>query len=189
MPPKAKFGKSEIITAAVGIAEEKGSEYLTARSLAEKLSSSPRPIFTVFNRMDEVFDGVKAYANDLYQSYVSEGLKQTPAFKGVGTAYIKFASDHPKLFRLLFMTEHSELPSVHGVLGIIEDSYRKIVESITTAYGVGEEFAKELYLNMWIYSHGIAVLIATKMCKFGDEQISEMLTTVFKGLIIGGKQK
>lgn len=189
MPPKAKFEKNEIITAAVEIIEEQGSEYLTARSLGGKLSSSPRPIFTAFKSMDEVLDGVKARANNLYQSYVDEGLRQTPAFKGVGTAYIKFASEHPKLFQLLFMTEKTELPSVHGVLGIIEDSYRKIVGSITSAYGVSEAFAKELYLNMWIYSHGIAVLIATKMCRFSAEQISDMLTTVFKGLMIGGKQK
>lgn len=189
MPQKAKFSKREIIAAAVNIVENGGALSLTARSLGEKLGSSPRPIFTTFNNMDEVVQGVFDYANGLYQSYVAKGLTQSPAFKGVGTAYIAFAGDHPKLFQLLFMKEQSELPDPSSVLGIIEGSYREILNSITQSYGVDENFAKRLYLHMWIYSHGIAVLTVNKMCKFGDEEISDMLTEVCRSLIVGGLKK
>lgn len=186
MPQKAKFSKEEIIAAAVSIVEEKGEEFLTARTLGEKLKSSARPIFTAFNSMDEVFFGVHAYANNLYQSYVADGLKETPAFKGVGMSYIRFATEHPKLFGLLFMKEHNKVPDSNSVLGLIEDSYRKIMDSITGAYHVSEEFAQKLYFHLWVYSHGVAVLIATKMCKFSTEEISEMLTEIFKSLLING---
>lgn len=189
MPQKAKFNRDEIINAAVSIVENKGIEYLTARSLGEALGTSARPIFTTFKNMDEVLNGVTAYANDLYQSYVHEGLKDTIAFKGVGTAYIRFATEHPKLFQILFMKEHDDVPSLNNVLGLIEDSYQTILDSIVQDYKVSEEYAKELYYHMWIYSHGIATLTANKMCRFSGEEISNMLTVVCKSLIINGVKK
>ncbi len=186
MPQKAKFTKDEIINAAIYIIENKGIEYLTARSLGEKLGTSARPIFTTFKNMDDVLNGALKFANDLYKNYVAEGLKESIAFKGVGTAYIRFAAEHPKLFGLLFMKEHKSVPNSNNVLGLIEGSYQEILNSITDSYKVSEDFAKELYLHMWIYSHGIAVLIVNKMCKFSGEEISNMLTTIFKSLIING---
>lgn len=189
MPQKAKFDKTEIITAAVRIIEKDGYEALTARSLGRELGSSARPIFTTFKSMKEVFDGVTAFANDLYQSYVADGLRRPIAFKGVGTSYIEFAAQHPQLFRLLFMKEHDKVPDSKSVLRTIENSYQEILNSITQSYNVSEEFAKRLYINMWIYSHGIATLTVNKMCIFDAEEISDMLTTVFRSLIMQGDKQ
>lgn len=189
MPRNAKFTQNEIISKAIEIVENSGFGSLTARSLGIALGSSARPIFTTFNNMDEVFEGVYEYAENLYQGYIAEGLNNKIAFKGVGTAYIRFASEHPKLFQILFMSENKSLPDTNNVLKLIEGSYQKILDSITQNYGVNEDSAKKMYLDMWIYSHGIAVLIATKTCKFSADEISERLTTVFKGLIINEVRK
>ena len=189
MPPKAKFSKEEIISAALSIVEERGEEGLTARSLGEKLGSSARPIFSVFKSMEEVQIGVETNAKKLYKQYVDEGLSQPIAFKGVGEAYIKFAGEHPKLFRLLFMSEQISSPSPDNVLPIIDESYEAILKSITDGYGLSREKANMLYVHLWTYSHGIAVLKATKVCAFSNEEISLMLTEVFKALLISYKME
>ena len=183
MPPKSKFTREEIEIAALDIVERGGIESLTARSLGAKLQSSARPIFTAYSGMEEVLNGVYAGAKRIYAGYVEEGLKCTPAFKGVGTGYIKFANEHPRLFRILFMTESKTMPDINSVLGVIEADYGKILQSIIDSYGFDEERAKNLYMHMWIYSHGIAVLCATGVCAFTEEQISRMLTEVCTGLI------
>ena len=54
MPPKAKFTKDDIIQAGLDIVKENGMDALTARALGSKLGSSSRPIFTVFQNMEEV---------------------------------------------------------------------------------------------------------------------------------------
>ena len=59
MPPKPKFTKEEIVAAAVEIVRQEGEDALTARSLGNKLGASARPIFTVFNSMDEVKESVR----------------------------------------------------------------------------------------------------------------------------------
>jgi len=54
MPRKALFTKEEIIKKSFEIIRQHGPQALTARSLAATLGSSPRPIFTIFNTMDEI---------------------------------------------------------------------------------------------------------------------------------------
>ena len=183
MPPKAKFTKEEIIDAAIDVIECDGIESLTARSLGAKLGCSARPIFTVFDGMDEVTEAVMRRANAIYGGFVNDGLKRSPAFKGAGEAYITFAAQRPRLFRLLFMRESEQKTDGANVLLQIEEHYGEILQSITDGYGVSVDTAKELYLHLWIYSHGIAVLVATGVCAFSGEEISKLLTEVFTALL------
>lgn len=183
MPPKAKFTKEQITYAALEIVRESGIDRLTARTLAKKLESSSCPIFTVFENMQEVQQSVIEAAKACYKGYVEKGLADTAAFKGVGTQYILFAIREPKLFQLLFMSEQASLCNIDKILPSIEENYEKILDSITEGYGLDEKTAERLYRHLWIYSHGIASLCATKMCCFTSAEISEMITEVFISLL------
>lgn len=183
MPPKAKFSREEIVEAALAIVRAGGAEALTARALGEKLNSSARPIFTVFRNMEEVQQAVLNAARALYREYVRRGLAETPAFKGVGTQYILFAINEPKLFQMLFMTEHRQVPELSKVLPMIDESYEQILLSVREGYGIEQVFAEKLYRHLWIYTHGIAALCATGMCRFTGEEISGMMTEVFVSLL------
>lgn len=187
MPPRAKFTREEIIAAALEIVREKGFDALTARALGERLGSSARPIFTVFHGMEEVQEAVLAAARALYNGYVREALEQkdgdVPRFKCVGEQYIRFASTEPKLFQLLFMKEQEQLPDFLNVLPLIEMNYEDILVSIEQLYGLERALSLQLYRHLWIYTHGIASLCATRMCSFTGEEISVMMTEVFKSLI------
>lgn len=183
MPPKAKFSKEQITEAAFRILRENGLEGLTARALGAELGSSACPIFTAFENMEEVQQAAIAAAKSLYKEYIEKGLSETLAFKGVGTQYILFAVNEPKLFRLLFMSEQSTIPDFGSVLPLIDQSYAEILESIVKNYPISETAAKRLYQHLWIYTHGIATLCATKMCRFTEKEISDLMTEVFTGLL------
>lgn len=182
MPPKAKFTREEVVEAALKIVMREGIENLTARALAGELGSSARPVFTVFSGMDEVQCEVIKAAHALYNKMVEQGLKENLAFKGVGKAYIRFAIEYPKLFQMLFMCEKSTVPELNSVLGMIDENYGKILQSIEIGYGFDIETSKEIYRHLWIYSHGIAVLLATNVCRFTADEISGMLSDVFSGV-------
>lgn len=183
MPPKAKFKREEIIEAALEIVRSEGLSNLTARALGKKLDSSARPIFTVFESMEEIQQSVIDAAKLLYREYIQRGLADTPAFKGVGMQYILFAINEPKLFQLLFMKENKDLPKLSMILSIIDENYDAILSSVKDGYGLSDETAERLYRHLWIYTHGIASLCATKMCRFTSEEISVMMTEVFIGLL------
>lgn len=183
MPPKAKFTKEEIIEAALNIVKTDGFEALTSRALGTHLGSSARPIFTVFQNMEEVQQAVIESAKKLYKEYVHKGLAEEHPFKGVGTQYILFSVNEPKLFQLLFMTEQPQIPDLSGVLPLIEESYEEILVSIQKDHGINELLAVKLYHHLWIYTHGIATLCATKMCRFSGEEISNMITEVCMSIL------
>lgn len=183
MPPKAKFTKSEIIEAALNIVRTEGYEALTSRALGTHFGSSARPIFTVFRNMEEVQQATIESAKALYKKYVTRGLEEDPPFKGVGTQYILFSVNEPKLFHLLFMTEQKQIPDLSGVLPLIDESYEDILLSIQKDHEISELSAKKLYRHLWIYTHGIASLCATKMCRFTGEEISMMITEVCMSIL------
>lgn len=183
MPPKAKFTKKEILQAAMQIVREQGLEAVTSRELGKRLGSSACPVFTVFSNMEEVKSEVINNAKELYKEYIKEGLKQEAAFKGVGFAYIKFAINEPKLFHILFMSEQAEPANIEHTLMLIDENYKDILNSVKEPYGLKEEEAKRLYQHLWVYTHGIASLCATKVSVFTDNEILSMMSEIFISLL------
>lgn len=183
MPPKAKFTREEIIETALELTREQGIEAVTARELGNRLNSSARPIFTVFKNMEEVNAKIISAAKALYKQYVKKGLEQQLAFRGVGAAYIEFAVREPKLFRLLFMNEKQGGSDIDHILNLLDESYEDILKSVREPYHLQEETAKKLYRHLWVYTHGIATLCATRVCAFTGEEIEKMLTEVFISLL------
>ena len=183
MPPKCKFTRDEIIAAALEIAREKGIESVTARALGEKLCSSSKPIFSVFENMEEVLEETLKAARTVYNEYIEQALASKEAFREVGAKYIEFAMREPKLFQMLFMSEQTEKRSALGILPMIDDNYDGILESVKTGYGLDEETAKNFYRHLWIYTHGIASLIATGVCSFKPQEIGAMVAEIFVSLL------
>lgn len=184
MPPKAKFTRDEIIQTAFLIAKEEGLEKITARELGSRLGSSARPIFTVFETMEQIKAEVLRCAKDLYRQYVQRGLQQKLAFQGVGIAYITFALEEPKLFGLLFMTPDTKQTGVDQILPLIDESYEQILQSVQIPYGLNREQADMIYQHLWTYSHGIAAMCATGLCRYTTQQIAERLTEIFRSLLM-----
>lgn len=182
MPLKSKFTREEIIAAALEIASKEGISNVTARAIGAKLNSSARPIFTVFKSMDEVIQEVKKATKAIYNTYIQEGLKEEIHFRGVGKQYIKFSLEQPKLFQMLFMSEQPEGTTLKA-LPSFDDNYDDIVSSITEQYGLDKKSALSLYNHLWVYTHGIASMCATKTLFFSGEEISEMMTEIFIGLL------
>lgn len=102
MPPSVKFTKEEIVNAALQVVREKGAAALTTRQIAAVLGVSTRPIFTYFQNMQQVQEAVRQAAQALYHSYIKKGLEQVHPFIGLGEQYIRFATQEPELYRLLF---------------------------------------------------------------------------------------
>ncbi|MGN0642595.1 MAG: TetR/AcrR family transcriptional regulator [Huintestinicola sp.] len=183
MPPKPKFTKEEIVEAALKIASEKGIEALTSRELGAALGSSARPIFTVFSNMDELCEEVRKAALQKFEKFTQITDNDIPPFKQVGLKMTKFAAEQPKLFRLLHMSENDKSGSFDEIFHNLGDLAGKCIETLNVDYGFSPEDAREIFKHTWIYTYGISVLIATRMCSFSENEISEMLTHEFRSII------
>lgn len=184
MPPKAKFSEREVIDKAFEIVRKEGADALTARSLAVALDSSPRPIFTVFRGMEEVWAGVMRRAKDCYNAYIAKAFEEAYPFRAVGRQYILFAVEEGNLFRLLFMKERGAVKNITAILPEIDENYQEILASVRDEYGLNEDDARRFYRHLWTYSHGIATMTVTELCRFTGEEIARMSADVAKSLII-----
>ncbi len=81
------------------------------------------------------------------------------------------------------MKEQTQKRSALGILPMIDDNYEEILETVKTEYGLDDKNAGSLYKQLWIYTHGIASLIATGVCSFKPQEIGEMVSQVFISLL------
>lgn len=178
MPPKAKITKEEILSKAVALVREEGVGALTAKSLAAKLGCSTQPIFWHYSGMDEIRSQVCEQALRLFDRFIRSGGENVSPYKAIGLNYIRFAEEEKELFKLLFMSEnergnilseHAEIPYILNVLKETEN--------------IGGDAARAVYEEMWLFSHGIATMIATGTARFSREKIDKMLSDVYRGLV------
>ena len=183
MPPKAKCTAEQILQAALEILRTEGSQGLTARRLAEQLGTSARPIFTVFSSMQEVIAGALELAKERYAGYLDRGLREVPPFKGAGMQHVRFALDEPVLFREIFMSPANAGWGGPDFFLQSRENYGRVLRSLTDFYGLPVPAAHALYKHLWIYTHGIASLVATGVAAADMETVSRQLTEVFSSLV------
>lgn len=176
MPPKVRYSRESILDAAYELVRSEGEEALSARTLAARLGCSTAPIFTAFPNIEAIHSAVAERAMELYDEYITAGVSQTPAFKGAGMQYIRFAKDEPKLFRMLFMHPDSReshcFPSGDGNEG-------RVRGKLEEAHTVVSEDARRLYDHLSVYAHGLATINASGNCTFSDEDVSRMMSEAF----------
>lgn len=183
MPPKPRFTKEEIVAAALAIVSERGIEGLTARELGAALGSSARPIFTVFQSMEEVAQEVRKAAMARFEGYAANIIPGMPMFKQVGMGMVLFGAREPKLYQLLFMQESQNAATFDDVVSILGVTATRCLEDIQAEYGLNEAQAKLLFENVWIYTFGIGALCATRVCRFNEMELGRMLTTQFQATL------
>ncbi len=185
MPPKAKYTREEIIKAALDIVAERGAEALTARELGNALGTSSRPIFTAFRNMEEVVSETRKAAFVFFGEYIKADIDgSVPLFKQVGVSMVTFAITQPRLFRLLFMSEHPGSNTFDDVFNNLSDIAPKCIETIQFVYDLDYDNAMLLFRQVWIYTYGVGSLIATGMCRFEMNEIQSMLTNEFQAMLM-----
>ncbi len=178
MPPKCRFTREEVIAAALEMVREQGMEAVTARALGERLGASSRPIFSLFESMEEVRQAVIAAADERYQMCLRLEMEagQYPPYKASGMGYIRFAREEKELFRLLFMRDRTGEKIGPG------REWGQIAEIIKGNTGLTDDAAAVFHTEMWMFVHGIAVTLATSYLPWDEETVSRMLTDAYLGL-------
>lgn len=183
MPPKPKYTRAQIVSAALNVVSKKGMQALTAKELGKALGTSTSPIFTVFQSMQEVQDAVKAAAMERFEAYARQTGSELPAFKQIGMQMIRFAKEEPRLYSLIFMSEDRSAQSFEDIYGRLGGLTEECLSAIRQDYGLSEKDARFLFEHVWIYTFGIGALCATGACRFSQAQIDEMLTQNFTAMM------
>lgn len=179
MPPKVKITRENIIDSALRIIRNKGMEALGARNIAADLGCSTQPVFSNFSTMEELkADAIQA-ADTIYQDYLRREIArhEYPPYKASGMAYIRFAREERQLFHLLFMRSRAG-----EKIDETTEELEQFTDLLQQTMDLSREDAFLFHLEMWMYVHGIAAMIATSYLEWDQEMISRMLTDAFEGM-------
>lgn len=182
MPPIRKYQKEEILEAAYKIVAEEGLKDLNARRIAASLGCSVQPIFHNFSSMEELEKAVYKKIYNKYLEYMNSGVEKENPYKQMGLSYIQFANDYPEFFKILFMQQTTMNPENFIVNDNIGNDVIKIGQNLTH---LTFEEQKKFHVKVWIFTHGIACLVATKTVTLKETDISNLLETSVREMLKG----
>lgn len=185
MPPIKKVDKDDIIKVAYTIADKEEFENINARRIAKELGCSVQPIFHNFTSMEELKNTTIERIHKTYEQYMKKGSEEKFAYKGMGIAYIRFAKEHPKFFKLLFMRE-TNLTASNFIRA--DNTGNNVIRMGQILTGFDEKEQIKFHTKVWIFTHGLAMLVATNTCDLSEEEIGELLGTTVRELLIGYKK-
>lgn len=184
MPPVKKYERKEIIEAALRIIEKDGASAVNARRIAKELDCSVQPIFHNFANMKELNDAVYMAMYEKYTEYMTANMDKEKPYKQMGLGYIKFAKEHPAFFKAIFMQPTRLDAKVFIMSDQLGEEVIRVGQELT---GLSYDEQKKFHVKVWIFTHGIACLLATRTIYMSDEEVEATLEFTVREMLIGFK--
>lgn len=182
MPKTMQYSKEDVVKVAYEIVKEEGLEGINARKIAKRLNASVHPIFNHFTNIEELKRAVLEKIMDTYHTYMLRGKGKEKYYKETGLSYIKFAKDFPQFFKIMFMNPTTLDVENFMMSNTISEEVIQAGQKLTK---LSFEEQKQFHIKVWIFTHGIACLVANGTVDFTEEQISELLESTVREMLIG----
>ena len=182
MPPLIKIQRNDIINKAFELLKAEGIDSINARRIANSLNCSVQPIFSIFKNMDDLKSCVLNKVEEYFYNFISNLFDDSiPKYKQVGINYIKFAKEEPILFKILFLEKNN---SNKSLLESDTESFKIIKSFIASSTKLDKADVDDFHFQMWIFTHGLACLVASSNYKLSDDDISKLLSKQFHALML-----
>jgi hypothetical protein len=122
--------------------------------------------------MDELRSAVIQEVSDAFYTAMYARMEgATNPYLQMCLHYLRYAKHEPQLFKLLFMRDRV----TDGCYAREEAAYTALYERIAASLGITIKEAEALYSRTWVYTHGLAVAIATKYMPCLHEEAMETM--------------
>ena len=180
MPVSCKLTKEEIIKKAVVMVNKNGWESINARDLAKALKISTKPLYRIYQNMDEIKDDMYKEIYRQYDEFITSRVDNKKALVTLCVAYVEFAKLYKNLFVSLFLSNNLKWKSIDDVLN--EKWNQGAIINLVNKQGYTFDEAKDLFMHVWLYANGLATLIATNQIDIDDKEIIVRIVKIFKTL-------
>lgn len=180
MPAVIELKKDYVVKVAVKMVNDKGWDSVNARSLAKQLNVSTKPLYRIYNSMDEIKSDIYNEIYRQYDEYITSRIDSKKALLTLCIAYVEFASEYKNLFISLFLSNNLKWKSLDDVLD--EKWNQSTIVNLVNKHGYSFDEAKSLFMNFWLYANGLATLLATNEIKIDEKEILVRLVKTYKVL-------
>ncbi|MFJ6832036.1 TetR/AcrR family transcriptional regulator [Streptomyces sp. NPDC091209] len=199
--------RNALIEAAVELAAEGGPERVVLREAARSVGVSPTAAYRHFQGQGELLEEVKTHGQQALAASMKEAVRALPACddpgeaavrrtEAVGRGYVRFAIEHPGLYRSAFC--RTEAAAEHDFTGIeVPDTgaefaaFRELSDTLDALVATGRmrsENRPAAEAAAWATVHGLSLLILDGPLALlppdqRDAVVERTLTTIVAGLI------
>lgn len=188
MPPQ-RFGREMVLDAALDIVRKRGHEVLSTRVVAERAGCSVQPIYSLFGDMDGLMQALYEHARAWVTAYnVEHADDGENLFESNGLTHMRLAREEPQIFAFLYLSPYMGARSLEDLY--LSVSQPGVEECIIELGHLSAKAAHELYLNMIVFTHGLAVLLASGI-DIPQDELADRVFVAFRAfaIAVGGKPK
>lgn len=129
--------------------------------------------------MEEVRHAVWRRAREAYNDFTADAMRRRSdkPYLLSGLAYVDFARAEPQLFAMPFMR-----PRTDEEMAQAERDVAPIVGLVAEQLGVGYERAFDFHMQLWVYVHGLATMIASRYLVWDAESVERSTSQVYLAL-------
>ena len=161
--PKQRITKEMVVSAAFDLARSGGMDQVAVKNIAARLGCSVQPIYSYCESMDCLKDAVCERARAFVAQYVAARIDPDDPFRSTGRAYLHLAKDEPNILKIFVLQERNGIASLSDLYG--RDADANMAECIARRLAISVDRARQLHLNMLIYTTGLANIFA--VCRPG----------------------
>lgn len=157
MPPKQRFSPQDVIEAAYKVVRKQGWEGFSARTIANELGSSTRPIYDYFSSMENIEAEVVNKALGHFIHFLSRE-KTGDIWLDQALGYVLFASEEKNLFRCINDQKHTPFQKQFA-----RRHWEELGEKLSEDdrfKDLPDEKIHKIRAARWVMIHGLACLIS-----------------------------
>jgi AcrR family transcriptional regulator len=177
MPARTTIDRDAIIQAALALIGEGGWNAVSARSIASRLGASTMPIYSAIGSMEELRRAAFVAAA-LRLSVAQRKPRTGNEALDLAVGYVAFAREEPGLFRFILANQKdigdailaaAKNPDAPGAIGDIA-LLNQVLGSLSKP-----ERRDDFVLRCWIFTHGLAELVADGTLVMDEQEITRHL--------------
>ena len=187
--PAQRFDRESVLDAALGLVRERGYDALSTRAVAERAGCSVQPIYSLFGDMEglmqALYEHARAWVTAFNEEHAGDGEN---LFESNGLAHLRLAREEPLLFAFLYLSPYLDTRNLDELYRSV--SQPGVEECIMELGHLDAAAAHELYLNMIVYTHGLAVMLCAG-ADIPDDELADRVFIAFQAfaIAVGGKPK
>lgn len=179
--PKQRITKEMVVNAAFEIARNNGMEQVMVKNIADKIGCSVQPIYSYCKNMDGLRCDVVEKVNSFIQKYVAAHIDKNDIFRSTGKTYIQLAQEEPHLFRIFILHQRRGISSLDELYQ--SEASPHIAEVIAEELHISVEQAKQLHLNMLIYTIGIGTIFSVTVPGISTDEIYSQQEAAYEAFL------
>ncbi len=176
--PKQKITKEMVISAAFDVARQEGMEQVLVKNIAKKLGCSVQPIYSYCRNMKSLRADVMEQARLFVRQYLEEHTDSDDLFRSTGHAFVRLAKEELNIFKMFILRPRNRISSLDELYQA--ETNEETAGEIASRLNISISRAKELHLNMLIYTIGIGTIFSVTSPGIPPEEIFARQETAYQ---------